>query len=426
MTSAAYVSRAGALTIHSAGWLDLPSGVRITRMPVIDADAELFARLGPTPAAAWAASKGYRLPTCAELDDLHRASLYIEPYTMPTADMLRAAGVPINDGEAVQRHRVAHMRSLAWCEQHDSEVYDRLEEAGWASQPVSNAGKHWADTGLIYGWWLKTGQPIQSPSGAHRGGGGTHTDYGTTFHVVEPRSAKLPRATKVGERGVDVEAWQRHLRANGFDPGTIDGVHGAQTEAATVALVASRAAALPGAQVEFIEARNYTRTSRTTVDLIVLHSTENPIRPGTARNVARWFGGPSAPQASAHYVVGPDEVIRCVPEQAVAWAAPGANRQGIQIEMVGQAAKTDWSRDGRDDTAGLGVMRRSAELVRGICERWQIPLERVDAPGLVAGKRGITTHASVTQAWKKSTHIDPGCQGDARWPWDQFLAMLRE
>lgn len=424
MTSTAYVSRAGALTIHSAGWLELPSGVRITRMPVVDGDTKLFARLGPTPAAAWAATKGYRLPTCAELDELHRASLYIAPYTMPTADMLREAGVALNDGEAVQRHRVANMRSLAWCEQHDAEVYDRLEEAGWVSQPVSNAGKHWADGGLIYGWWLETGKPIQSPSGAHRGGGGTHTDYGTTFHVVEARNAKLPRATKPGEKGADVEAWQRYLRAAGFDPGVIDGQHGPKTEAATQALMAARAAALPSAQVEMIEARNYTRVIRTSVDLVILHSTENPVRSGTARNVARWFAGPSAPQASAHYVVGPDEVLRCVREEAVAWAAPGANHHGIQIEMVGQAAKTDWSRDGRDDTAGLAVMRRTAELVRGVCERWNIPRERVDAAGLKAGKRGITTHAAVTEAFKKSTHIDPGCQGDARWPWELFLSLV--
>jgi len=420
----AYISRPDSCDVHPAGWLALPSGVQITCMPLVDRETSLYARLSPVQAAAWCAARGMRLPSAQELDQLHVRALHIDPVTLPTMDMLRAAGVPTNNQAAIDSYRNAHMRSKAWCEAHDEEVSKRLARAKWNLQPCANCGKHWTTAGGIYGWWQSTGRRIQHLSYAHRSS--THTDYATTTHAVRPGEDTGPRRTSLGERGADVEAWQRHLRANGFDPGTIDGVHGAKTEAATVALAASRATVLPSAQVEFIEARNYTRTSRAAVDLVVLHSTENPIRPGTARNVARWFGGPSAPQASAHYVVGPDEVIRCVPEQAVAWAAPGANRQGIQIEMVGQAAKTDWARDGRDDTAGLGVMRRSAELVRGICERWHIPLERVDAAGLVAGKRGITTHASVTEAFKRSTHIDPGCQGDARWPWDQFLAMLRK
>ena len=425
MSRSVYVSRAGGLTIHPAGWVDLPSGARVTRMPVMDGDVRgLFARLGPTPAAAWAETKGYRLPTVAEYDELHRASKYIAPYTLPTRDMLLGDGVPLGDEKAIQRYRTLNMSSRSWCEQHDAEVFDRLSDVGWVNEPVGNAGKHWAQDGVIYGWWLANGSVIQSPSRAHASGGGTHTDYGTTFHVVLKSSQPL-KPTKLGDKGEAVKTWQRHLVAQGFNIGAVDGMHGARTEAATKALAQKQNAALPAGKVEHIEARNYTRTTRTSVDLVVLHSTENPIRPGTARSVAQWFAGSSAPQASAHYVVGPDEVLSCVPEAAVAWAAPGANHHGIQIEMVGRAHKTDWLADGKHDDAGAPVMRRAATLVRGICDRWDIPVRRLNVKDLLAGKRGITTHAAVTEAFKKSTHIDPGCAGDQRWPWDEFLRLVR-
>ena len=177
---------------------------------------------------------------------------------------------------------------------------------------------------------------------------------------------------------------------------------------------------------KFIQARNYTPSNRTSIDLIVLHSTENPIEPGTARNVAMYFAGPDAPDASAHYVVGPEATYGCVEEKDVAWAAPGANRNGLQIEQVGQAFQTDWLRSGNAPTDGLDVLTRSADLVRSLCLRWNIPMKRVDAKGLLAGERGITSHAAVSAAFRQSDHVDPGGPGDERWPWDTFLRLVQQ
>lgn len=375
MTATAYVSRAGACDLHSAGWLPIPSGGAVSRLPIVDKDGQLFARLSPVAADAWAKSKGWRLPSIAEYDALHSCSLFIAPCTMPSMQQLADAGVPANVQASVDAYRNANMRSQLWCEQHDAEVWARLKQRGWAGEPVSNAGKHWANGGAIYGWWRADGSKIQNPSNAHAGS--QHTDYATTFHVWRP-----PQPTDKVDPP-KVEPWTH------------------------------------------IQARNYTVANRTLADLVVLHSTENPIRRGVARSVAQWFAGPSAPQASAHYVVGADAIFRCVEEKHVAWAAPGANRQGIQIEQVGQAFKTQWDREGEGPEDGLGVMRRSAELVRGICQRWNIPVEHVDAAGLLAGKRGITTHAAVSEAWKKSTHVDPGCGNDVRWPWELYLSLVK-
>lgn len=181
---------------------------------------------------------------------------------------------------------------------------------------------------------------------------------------------------------------------------------------------------LPSDQ-RFIQARNYTPSARNNVDLIVLHSVEAPIEPGMSRKVANYFAGSEAPEASAHYVVGPDATYGCVQEKDIAWAAPGANSNGIQVEMVGQAFKTNWTYPGTGPTDGLDVMDRTSKLVRSLCRRWNIPMERVDAKGLLAGKRGITTHAAVTAAFRQSDHVDPGGPGDERWPWEQFLQRVR-
>jgi N-acetyl-anhydromuramyl-L-alanine amidase AmpD len=154
--------------------------------------------------------------------------------------------------------------------------------------------------------------------------------------------------------------------------------------------------------VIWIPARNYTPAWRSSVDLVVIHSTESPRRAGAARAVARWFAGSDAPMASAHYIVDDDQVIQCVSERNVAWAAPGANHNGVQIELVGYA------RHSAEQWLDGAVLARASELVAKICKRWAIPVALVSSAELLDGQRGITTHASVSQAWHRSTHWDPG------------------
>ena len=177
---------------------------------------------------------------------------------------------------------------------------------------------------------------------------------------------------------------------------------------------------------ELIPARNYTSANRSlsSITNIVLHSTENPVRDGVASNVAKWFSGPSSPRASAHFIVGPEETIQGVQLHDVAWAAPGANRTGVQVEQVGQALRTDWLAEGDGDRHGLRVLRRSALLVAQLCHLLRLPVARVGPRDLKRGARGITSHAAVTKAFRRSTHIDPGGINDTRWPWPEYLLMV--
>lgn len=168
-----------------------------------------------------------------------------------------------------------------------------------------------------------------------------------------------------------------------------------------------------------VPAKNFTPARRTTVDVVVIHTMESPEIPKTARAVANWFAGPSAPQASAHYCVGPDETIQCVDEAAVAWHAPGVNTVAIGIELTGRASQTiaQWA-----DAESLAVLERAAQLVAEICARWNIPIARLSVANLIQKKRGICGHYDVTMAFHKSTHTDPG----PNFPWEKFLARVGE
>lgn len=174
----------------------------------------------------------------------------------------------------------------------------------------------------------------------------------------------------------------------------------------------------PTAPYEFIKARNYTPSSGRTIRLVVIHAMEAAEKPGTAKAVANWFASVNAPKASAHYCVDAGVIVQCVHEEDVAWHAPGANAVGIGIEHAGYSSQSaaDWS-----DAYSKQMLERSAALVADLCDRHDLPIEFVDVDGLLAEKSGITTHAAVSKAFKKSDHTDPG----PNFPIDAFLALVR-
>jgi len=175
----------------------------------------------------------------------------------------------------------------------------------------------------------------------------------------------------------------------------------------------------------FIEAAHFTPGPRTSVDLVVLHSMESSEKPGTARTVAEWFNDPSrAPEASAHYCVDSREVVQCVREEDIAWAAPGANRNGIHIEHAGRASQTA---EGWHDAFSIAMLHLSVELCASICRAWSIPAVFIEASGILVHRRGITTHAEVTRAFKTpGGHTDPGPDFPTYWYADRVAGILKE
>ena len=251
---------------------------------------------------------------------------------------------------------------------------------------------------------------------------------------------------RTGDKGAEVGNWQRFLLELGYldancEPLVPDEDFGIKTQWATknyqlfehltptgeVDATTRTLATLHGF-IPFVQARNYTPVpgGRLAPTLIVIHTMEAPEKPKTAQNVAAWFSGPVAPQASAHYCLDNEETWQCVRESDVAWAAPGANKCGIHIEHAGFASQTplQW-----DDEYSKAVLERSAELAAILCKRYGIPAEKVSPADLAAAAanghsaRGFCGHVDVTNGLNNGRgHQDPG----AGWDWDKYLARVRE
>jgi hypothetical protein len=166
-----------------------------------------------------------------------------------------------------------------------------------------------------------------------------------------------------------------------------------------------------------ILARHFTPGRKTKISLLVIHDMEAARSHMTALHVAQWFASIRAPQASAHYCIDSVGVVQCVHDTDTAWAAPGANDQGLHFELAGFARddKKEWLAD-------AGELQQAAALIAEKCKAYDIPAAFVDAEGLEAGRSGITTHAEVTK-WKKTAggHTDPG----AGFPMAEFVAMVK-
>lgn len=154
---------------------------------------------------------------------------------------------------------------------------------------------------------------------------------------------------------------------------------------------------------------------------IILHTTEGNFTPSV-----NWLRNPAS-QASAHYVVGRDaasqpvQVVRLVPEGDTAWTAGnyGVNQASLNIEMVGYSRQ--------NPPVEEEVLRTTAELVADLCQRYQIPVQRVDRQGMLAGIPGIAGHVDVPDpadpryGGGSGRHTDPG----PFFPWERFLSLVR-
>ncbi len=121
----------------------------------------------------------------------------------------------------------------------------------------------------------------------------------------------------------------------------------------------------------------------------------------------------------SHNCLDNDSTVQCVRESDVAWHAPGANHNGLGIELAGYANQTEaqWG-----DAFSQAMLRRAAWLIARACREHKIPVVLLSADDLKAKKRGLCGHDTVSKAFKLSTHYDPG----PWFPWVDLLAEVAE
>ena len=171
--------------------------------------------------------------------------------------------------------------------------------------------------------------------------------------------------------------------------------------------------------MQFLQATNYHAGRTRNIRLVVIHDMETPENGNGAEWCANYFRGSGAPQASAHYYVDNNSVVQGVRERDTAFAAPGANSDGIQIEHAGYAgqSRAQWL-----DPYGTAMLRdQSAPLVAAICARYGIPIRHLTADQLRSGCAGIVGHRDVNAVYRRSDHTDPG----PSFPWDQYLSWVK-
>lgn len=158
--------------------------------------------------------------------------------------------------------------------------------------------------------------------------------------------------------------------------------------------------------IPFVQARWYTPANRTEFGHVVLHTMEFWERDDSAEWCQQFFAT-SDRQGSTHCEVDNNSICRSVLDRDVCWGANGVNRSGLHIEHAGFAAQTtpDWA-----DAYSTSMLALSSELTASWCLKYSIPAVFVDAAGLIAGRRGITTHAEAEIAFPFGGHTDPGTE----------------
>ncbi|WP_433382836.1 peptidoglycan recognition protein family protein [Streptosporangium sp. CA-115845] len=170
--------------------------------------------------------------------------------------------------------------------------------------------------------------------------------------------------------------------------------------------------------MRMMQARHFHRGRIAPIRLLVVHDMEWPETVTAAEDCAKMFATMTRP-ASAHVNIDTDSIVRSVKDADTAFAAPGANADGLHAEFAGRARQTraQWLD---------AYSRPMLELGAGVFATWsrlhKIPVRHLTRAQVKAGLKGITDHATISAVYKRSDHSDPG----PHFPWDVFLPMIKE
>lgn len=164
---------------------------------------------------------------------------------------------------------------------------------------------------------------------------------------------------------------------------------------------------------------SWTNANRSSVQLIVIHTTEGSAHSGSAEDGAA-YDQRRTDGTSTHFFHDSDSTIQCVhtADQAHAARAQG-NKRGIQHELCTRSGSANWS-----DSYHQAMLRKAAAQCARDAKKWGIPVRKLSSSQVADGMKGFCGHVEVTYAFPQDngTHTDPG----VAFPWPAFLAMVND
>lgn len=106
-----------------------------------------------------------------------------------------------------------------------------------------------------------------------------------------------------------------------------------------------------------------------------------------------------------------------VPYDRASWTLRNGNARSDNLELCGFAA---WSRKEWLDNH-QGMLNNAALWIRRRCNARGIPIVKLSAADVAAGKAGVIGHADYTNGTRDGSHWDPG----PGFPWDVVIAKAR-